>query len=53
MQFLTYLPRHLSRLLRISAFGAVTLVSMTVLGAVFWVSREFDEDARESSHLMV
>ena len=53
MQSLTHVPRHLSRLLRISAFGAVTLVSMTVLGAVFWLSREFDEDARQSSHLMV
>ena len=53
MRRLTQLPRHLSQLLRLSAFGAVILVSATVLAAVYWLSRELDKDARESSHLMI
>ena len=53
MRTLILFPQNLSQLLRKLAVGAVLLVSTTVFIAVLWLSHKFDEDARESSYLMI
>lgn len=53
MRVFSHLPNHLSQLLRWLAFGALLFVSAMVLFPVFWLSQEFDESARKSSHLMI
>lgn len=53
MRVLIQSPQILSQLLGKLAVGAVLLVSTTVFIAVLWLSHEFDDDARESSYLMI
>ncbi len=45
--------KRFSIILRRLAISAALIVSVTVLLAVFWMARQFDEEARKSSYLMI
>ncbi len=42
-----------SALLRKLAFSAALIVILTVFASVFWLARQFDDDARNSAYLMI